>query len=250
MPRSKVKEATKRPRSRWRAKARCAPPSSCRRGSVNRRACAHRRGAKPVVAVHYDPSQATALTLVRGLLSQHVMKALGDSLGGESAGGGMEVVRTAAASGARAVGVQPAVHDRSRRVDRSHRPALQRLRPLVRRHGRAVHPLHGHRGRRRRAAGAPARPVEAAARGAALAQPSSSAATSPAARSPRSSCSQSSTPPRSGSSTCASTAASPASSASAIAFALLTSSFGLLIAAIGRHPRRRAASPSSRRSSW
>jgi ABC-2 type transport system permease protein len=39
-------------------------------------------GAKPVVAVHYDPSQATALTLVRGLLSQHVMKALGDSLGG------------------------------------------------------------------------------------------------------------------------------------------------------------------------
>jgi ABC-2 type transport system permease protein len=39
-------------------------------------------GARPVVAVHYDPSQATALTLVRGLLSQHVMKALGDSLGG------------------------------------------------------------------------------------------------------------------------------------------------------------------------
>ena len=46
--------------------------------------------AKPVVAVHYDPSQSTALTLVRGLLAQHVMKALGDSLGGgESAGGGM-----------------------------------------------------------------------------------------------------------------------------------------------------------------
>jgi ABC-2 type transport system permease protein len=39
-------------------------------------------GAKPVVAVHYDPSQATALTLVRGLLSQHVIKAIGDSLGG------------------------------------------------------------------------------------------------------------------------------------------------------------------------
>ena len=40
---------------------------------------------KPVVAVHYDPSQATAMTLVRGLLSQHVMKALGDSLGGAGA---------------------------------------------------------------------------------------------------------------------------------------------------------------------
>jgi ABC-2 type transport system permease protein len=39
-------------------------------------------GARPVVAVHYDPSQATALTLVRGLLSQHVMRAIGDSLGG------------------------------------------------------------------------------------------------------------------------------------------------------------------------
>jgi len=40
---------------------------------------------RPVVAVHYDPSQATAMTLVRGLLSQHVMKALGDSLGGAGA---------------------------------------------------------------------------------------------------------------------------------------------------------------------
>ncbi len=44
-------------------------------------------GARPVVAVHYDPSQATAMTLVRGLLSQHVMKALGDSLGGVGSGG-------------------------------------------------------------------------------------------------------------------------------------------------------------------
>jgi ABC-2 type transport system permease protein len=38
-------------------------------------------GEKPVVAVHYDPSQATAMPLVQGLLSQHVMKALGESLG-------------------------------------------------------------------------------------------------------------------------------------------------------------------------
>jgi len=53
-------------------------------GEQARRALAG-AGDKPVVAVHYDPSQATAMTLVRGLLSQHVMKALGDSLGGESA---------------------------------------------------------------------------------------------------------------------------------------------------------------------
>ena len=43
-------------------------------------------GEKPVVAVHYDPSQATAMPMVRGLLTQHVMKALGDSLGGRRAG--------------------------------------------------------------------------------------------------------------------------------------------------------------------
>ena len=44
-------------------------------------------GAKPVVAVHYDPSLASAMPLVQGLLSQHVMKALGESLAGASGGG-------------------------------------------------------------------------------------------------------------------------------------------------------------------
>ncbi|HEX4234593.1 MAG TPA: ABC transporter permease, partial [Caldimonas sp.] len=37
-------------------------------------------GAKPVVAVHYDPSQATATPLVQGLLTKHVMEVLGESL--------------------------------------------------------------------------------------------------------------------------------------------------------------------------
>ncbi|MGZ5130909.1 MAG: ABC transporter permease [Caldimonas sp.] len=45
-------------------------------------------GDRPAIAVHYDPSQTTALPLVRGLLSQHVMKALGDSLSGPSGSGG------------------------------------------------------------------------------------------------------------------------------------------------------------------
>ena len=44
-------------------------------------------GEKPSIALHYDPSQATALPMVRGLLTQHVMKAVGESMGG-SAGGG------------------------------------------------------------------------------------------------------------------------------------------------------------------
>ena len=39
-------------------------------------------GEKPRVAVHYDPSQATALPLVHGLLTQHIVKALGESMGG------------------------------------------------------------------------------------------------------------------------------------------------------------------------
>jgi ABC-2 type transport system permease protein len=39
-------------------------------------------GEKPAIAVHYDPSQATALPMVRGLLTQHVMKAIGESMGG------------------------------------------------------------------------------------------------------------------------------------------------------------------------
>jgi ABC-2 type transport system permease protein len=52
-------------------------------------------GAKPSVAVHYDPSQATALPLVRGLLTQHVVKALGESMGGApDAGGGARAAFT------------------------------------------------------------------------------------------------------------------------------------------------------------
>jgi len=42
-------------------------------------------GARPAVEIRYDPSQATALALVRGLLAQQVMKAIGDSIGGPSA---------------------------------------------------------------------------------------------------------------------------------------------------------------------
>ncbi len=38
-------------------------------------------GAKPEIAVRFDPSQATVLPLMRGLLTQHVMRAVGDSLG-------------------------------------------------------------------------------------------------------------------------------------------------------------------------
>ena len=44
-------------------------------------------GEKPSIAVHYDPSQATALPMVRGLLTQHVMKAIGESMGGPAGGG-------------------------------------------------------------------------------------------------------------------------------------------------------------------
>ena len=161
-------------------------------------------GAKPVVAVHYDPSQATAMTLVRGLLTQHVMKALGDSLGGGAGAGASRLP----ASFSLPFTTEP-VESTARRD-----APLQQLCALVRRHGRPVHPVHGHRGRRRRAAGAAPGPVEAAARGAALAQP--------AARQPhRQRRDHGADPARHhlrrgdrASSTSASTAASPASSAS------------------------------------
>jgi len=38
-----------------------------------------RPGKKPAVTVHYDPSQAMALAIVRGLLTQHVMQAVSQS---------------------------------------------------------------------------------------------------------------------------------------------------------------------------
>ncbi|MDQ2926733.1 MAG: ABC transporter permease [Pseudomonadota bacterium] len=43
-------------------------------------------GKKPALPVHYDPSQSTALPLVKGLLAQHVMEALGKTLGGGAPG--------------------------------------------------------------------------------------------------------------------------------------------------------------------
>jgi len=39
-------------------------------------------GEKASVALHYDPSQATALPMVRGLLTQHVLQAIGETMGG------------------------------------------------------------------------------------------------------------------------------------------------------------------------
>jgi linearmycin/streptolysin S transport system permease protein len=43
-------------------------------------------GERPVIAVHYDPSQATAMALVQGLLAQHAMRAIGESLGAAGPG--------------------------------------------------------------------------------------------------------------------------------------------------------------------
>ena len=43
-------------------------------------------GDKPVIDVRFDPSQAAVLAIVRGLLAQHVMDALGKNMLGSSAG--------------------------------------------------------------------------------------------------------------------------------------------------------------------
>ena len=50
--------------------------------------------AKPEVKVHYDPSQAIALAMVRGLLAQHVMKAVTQSMIGSSGGKMIAEART------------------------------------------------------------------------------------------------------------------------------------------------------------
>ncbi len=39
-----------------------------------------RPGAKPEIAIHYDPSQAMVMPMVRGMLTQHVMKAVSQSV--------------------------------------------------------------------------------------------------------------------------------------------------------------------------
>ena len=45
-------------------------------------------GDKAAVTLHYDPSQATALPMVRGLLTQHVLKAIGETMGAAPGGAG------------------------------------------------------------------------------------------------------------------------------------------------------------------
>jgi ABC-2 type transport system permease protein len=51
-------------------------------------------GAKPVIALHYDPSQGVVLAMVRGLLSQHVMDSVSQAVfSGDSLAGGSDVMR-------------------------------------------------------------------------------------------------------------------------------------------------------------
>ena len=50
--------------------------------------------AKPEVKIHYDPSQSIALAMVRGMLSQHVMKAVTQSMIGS---GGTKMISEARA---------------------------------------------------------------------------------------------------------------------------------------------------------
>ena len=61
-------------RARWRPRSRCRPASAQLAGQ------AMFGGAKPELVLHYDPSQAMALQVVRGLLAQHVMQTVSQSL--------------------------------------------------------------------------------------------------------------------------------------------------------------------------
>ena len=57
-----------------------------------------RGGAKPVVRVQYDPSQGVGLAIVRGLFAQHVMSAIGQSAGGPGGGFSLPFQTEAAAA--------------------------------------------------------------------------------------------------------------------------------------------------------
>jgi ABC-2 type transport system permease protein len=60
-----------------------------------------RPGSKPAVTVHYDPSQAMALAIVRGLLTQHAMQAITQSaFSGDSSRKLIAEARTGVASSA------------------------------------------------------------------------------------------------------------------------------------------------------
>ena len=68
-----------------------------------------RGGAKPVVDVRYDPSQATGLAIVRGLFAQHAMQAIGKiaASGGAGPAGGFALPFETHATETTARGDQP-----------------------------------------------------------------------------------------------------------------------------------------------
>lgn len=69
-------------------------------------------GAKPVIDVNYDPSQGVVLEMVRGLLSKHVMDVLGDTLmgGGDAAPNSSATGATPIAASASAVAAAAPSH--------------------------------------------------------------------------------------------------------------------------------------------
>ena len=150
---------------------------SFRPGSATARRGASSAGEnRPEIELLYDPSHATELAMVRGILTQHVMEAVSAEAtsarrrsidrcaivqastgmaGGESKGAARYAakrpqVESAVADGATPAGgrrFQYAVHRKGRGRDGAQGRAVQRHGALVRRDERPVHPVHGHRRR-------------------------------------------------------------------------------------------------------
>ena len=72
-------EALKRVRE---GKVRAAAVLPAGFGEAASRAMFRPKAGKPGIAIHYDPSQGYALAMVKGLLAQHVMQAVGSAAGG------------------------------------------------------------------------------------------------------------------------------------------------------------------------
>ena len=76
-----------------------------------------RGSPKPEIVLHFDPSQAMVMPLVRGLLAQHAMQALGDVLAGGSGG--------SATAGASAGGPSFSVPFATRQVEAGVKPEVR-----------------------------------------------------------------------------------------------------------------------------
>ena len=188
------RRATRSGAGRRRSRSASRPGSAAR---PRRRSSAGRTRRRPDIELLYDPSHATEASMVQGILAGHAMEAVSKEMFSGKTGrdavdtslarvrenrdiapdqqraltsllegvkGWNDVSQSSGGLPAAGQWTDDPVRGEEGGGHLGQRRALQRLRPLVCRHGRAVHPVHGDRDGRRPAAAAAGGAVEAAAR--------------------------------------------------------------------------------------